>query len=134
MKRIPEDAGLRIEARRTKTKATLEMLEPETSAFVARILCGGPASSPEIVIDAHVGRVAEMNSDDFEDDLDDLISEFCAEITSNLNKFAEQLGLRSRVWYVTVIHGTVVVNRFQAGSMRFFGKRRTAPGQHAWGW
>jgi|HubBroStandDraft_5_1064220.scaffolds.fasta_scaffold724013_2 hypothetical protein len=71
---------------------------------------------------------------DFEDDLDDLIAEFCARVTDNLNEFAERLDLQSRVWYVTAIHGAVVVNRFPAGAMRFFGRRRTAPGHHAWGW
>ena len=62
------------------------------------------------------------------------MTEFCAEVSDNLNDLAARLGLPSRVWYVTVIDGKVLVNRYPNGAIRFFGKRRTAPGHHAWGW
>lgn len=76
-----------------------------------------------------------MTEDEFQDELDEMLAAFCAEVSDSINETAEKLGLSIRVWYVNVVNGSVVALRWRYfAKPRLFGPHpgRTAPGNRPW--
>jgi hypothetical protein len=74
-----------------------------------------------------------MDEEEFQDELDEMLAEFCVKISDMMNEFAAALDSQWRVRYITCINGTVVKFYYRAPRLRLFGiDRKNIPPGRPW--